>query len=131
MLLINTIQHKIMAQPSNLTAEQIVQINLNAYNSRDIESFMSVINDDIELFEFGSNNPYAKGRDEVRELYIDLFEASPGLNSTIMKRIVFENKVIDHEMIVNRRGSPNPYEMVIIYELKDQKIYKITAIRKK
>jgi hypothetical protein len=120
-----------MAQPSNLTAEQIVQINLNAYNSRDIESFMSVINDDIELFEFGSSNPYAKGRDEVRELYIDLFEASPGLNSTIMKRIVFENKVIDHEMIVNRRGSPNPYEMVIIYELKDQKIYKITAIRKK
>jgi hypothetical protein len=63
-------------------------------------------------------------------VYKELFDLSPNLHSTIVKRITFDNKVIDHESIVGRRGSDGIFEIVLIYEVKDNKIYKITAIRK-
>ena len=33
----------------NLTVEQVVQSNLEAYNNRDIEKFMSWFSEDVEL----------------------------------------------------------------------------------
>jgi hypothetical protein len=58
-----------------------------------------------------------------------LFDASPKLHSTILKRIVFNNKVIDHERIVGRQGSDAPLEIVVIYEVNEGKIFRLTAIR--
>ena len=61
---------------------------------------------------------------------IILFDLSPKLHSIILKRIVFDNKVIDHESIVGRRGTDDVFEIVLIYEVKDNKIFKMTTIRK-
>jgi hypothetical protein len=47
-----------------------------------------------------------------------------------LKRIVFDNKVIDHESIVGRKGAKDILEIVMIYEVKDGKIFKMTSIRK-
>jgi hypothetical protein len=44
-----------------------------------------------------------------------LFEASPNLHFTILKRIVFYNKVINHERIVDRKGFKDDFDLVIIY----------------
>ncbi len=112
------------------TAEQIVQANLDAYNNRDIESFMSYISDEIEMYEFDSQKQTVKGADACRKIYTELFEVSPKLHSTILKRIVFDNKVIDHEYIVGRRGSDTAIELVLIYEVKEEKIFRISVMRK-
>jgi len=113
-----------------MTPEKVVQHNLEAYNARDIQAFISDYAEDIELYSFGNNQPTAKGLSEVKEIYANLFDASPNLNSTIINRIVFENKVIDHESITGRMGKKDLVEMVLIYEIKDDKIFKITAIKK-
>jgi hypothetical protein len=112
------------------TAEQIVQANLDAYNNLDIEQFMSYISDDIEVYEFDNKKLSIKGAEACRKIYAELFEQSPKLNSTILKRIVFDNKVIDHEYIIGRRGSDTAIELVLIYEVKDEKIFKISVMRK-
>ncbi len=112
------------------SAEKIVQKNLDAYNSLDIETFMSCFHNEIKMYNYGIEKPSAQGLEEVRKIYHNLFEQSPKLHSTIIKRIVFENKIIDHESITGRLGNENPIEMVLIYEVEEEKIIKITAIKK-
>jgi hypothetical protein len=82
------------------------------------------------MFNFGIKKPSAQGLEEVRKIYQGLFEQSPKLHSTIIKRIIFENKIIDHESITGRLGTENPIEMVLIYEVENEKIIKISAIKK-
>jgi hypothetical protein len=118
------------AMAQNSSPEQVVQQNLDFYNQRDIEGFMRSFSEDIVFYNFDDHTITASGRDEVRKLYTALFDASPRLHSTILKRIVFDNKVIDHESIVGRKGSADILELVLIYEVKNDKIYKITVIRK-
>ena len=113
-----------------LSPEKVVQTNLNAYNNRDIDGFMACMHSDIKIYTLGEPMPVATGLVQVRKMYQELFELSPKLHSTILNRIIFDNKVIDHERIVGRRGSPDNYELVLIYEVKDDKIVRITVMRK-
>ena len=114
----------------NLSVEQVVQSNLEAYNNRDLEKFMSWFSEDVELYSFSEMKLVASGKPAIEKLYKELFAASSNLHSTILKRIVFDNKVIDHESIVGRKGSKDVLEIVMIYEVKDGKIFKMTSIRK-
>ena len=114
----------------NRTPEQIVQENLNFYNSRDIDGFMTSFSDEISIYEFQKAKPSVVGLEKVRKVYTRLFENSPKLHSTIVKRITFDNKVIDHESITGRNDQKDILELVLIYEVKNQKISKITVLRK-
>ena len=114
----------------NMTPEQVVQQSLEAYNNRDIEKFMALFSNDIEMYNFNTGKLTAKGLPEVRKIYQDMFNVSPKLHSDILKRIVFDDKIIDHEYITGRMGSDAPLEIVLIYEVKAGKIVKTTAIRK-
>lgn len=115
---------------NKMTPEQIVQENLDFYNNRDIDGFMTSFSDDIKVYNLGDPSPTVVGLDNVRKVYTNLFEKSPKLHSTILKRIVFGNRVIDHESITGRNGNTEVLELVLIYEVKDQNIYKITVLRK-
>ena len=110
--------------------EKIVEKNLKAYNNRDIDGFMASFTSDIALYNLGDSKPSISGFEAIKTFYKKIFDASPKLHSIILKRIVFDNKVIDHERIAGRVGSDKPVEIVIIYELKGNKIAKLTAIRK-
>jgi hypothetical protein len=119
---------QIQAQKVKLPAE-VVQENLEFYNQRNMEGFMSSFSDRIILFTYEKKEPIAKGKDEIKKLYKGLFEESPKLNSTILHRAVIGNKVIDHESIKGRRGSKKPIKLVMIYEVSDDKILRMTVIR--
>ncbi len=110
-------------------AEMVVQRNLNAYNAREIKAFMAEFTDDIKLINFSDQKIIAEGKSAIEKLYSELFEQSPSLHSTILKRIVLGNKVIDHESITGRKGNAEAIELIMIYEVKDDKIYKMTVIR--
>ena len=109
--------------------EPIVQANLDAYNALDLEGFMSYFSSDIQIRDFDSGEVTAMGLEAVRKVYDRLFRASPELHSRILKRTVFGNKVIDHEYITGRNGSVEPLELVLIYEVRDGKIFRISVMR--
>ena len=113
----------------SLSPEQVVQKNLESYNRRDIRGFMECFSSDIALYTFPDPEPTLQGLEAIQKFYKQLFEASPKLHSTILRRIVFNNKVIDYESIVGRQGSDVPLEIVVIYEVNDGKIFRLTAIR--
>lgn len=124
----NAVLIQIHAQKAKLPTE-VVQENLEFYNQRNIEGFMSSFSDSITLFTYEKMEPIAKGKDEIKILYKGLFEESPKLHSTILHRAVIGNKVIDHESIKGRRGSKKPIKLVMIYEVSDDKILRMTVIR--
>ena len=110
--------------------EQIVQENLEFYNNRNIDGFMTSFSENINIFNLGESTPTIVGKELVRKMYSELFERSPKLHSHILKRIVFGNTVIDHESITGRNGNSDALELVLIYEVENQKICKITVLRK-
>lgn len=120
----------VMANSQHMKPEQIVQANLDAYNQGDIEGFMSYFSEDIRIENFDSGEISAEGKPAVREIYSRLFRASPQLHSRILKRIAFADKVIDHEYITGRNGSPEPLELVLIYEVRSDLIFRISVMRK-
>lgn len=81
------------------TPADVVQENLDFYNQRNIEGFMSSFPDTIGLYLFGKTEPVVIGKEAVRKLYKELFDESPKLHSTILHRMAIGNKVIDHESI--------------------------------
>lgn len=132
-LLIFTLFLTMMSYSQNtpqMTPEQVVQENLDFYNNRNIEGFMSSFPEDVKMYNLGQSNPSILGKEEVRKVYTKLFENSPKLHSTILKRIVIGNKVIDHESITGRNGNNEVLELVLIYEVYKGKINRITVIRK-
>lgn len=120
----------IVSLSAQMTPEEIVQKQLETYNNRDIDGFMSVIDQSITMHNFSTSEITLEGYDACKKIYSALFEASPKLHSEILTRTVFDNKVIDHEYITGRKGSDSPIELVLIYEVNHEKITKITVLRK-
>ncbi len=110
------------------TPEQVVQRQLEAYNEGNIDKFMAVFSDDIELWTLGESQPWSKGHEAVKAVYANLFKNSPDLHSVVMNRSVIGNKVIDYERITGRNGGEVLY-LVMIYEVRDGKIFRATAVR--
>lgn len=111
------------------TPADVVQENLDFYNQRNIEGFISSFSDTIGLYLFGKTEPVVIGKEAVRKLYKELFDDSPKLHSTILHRAVIGNKVIDHESIKGRKGSKKPVKLVMIYEVSGDKIVRMTVIK--
>lgn len=120
----------IVSLSAQMTPEEVVQKQLETYNNRDIDGFMSVIDKEITMHNFATGDVTLKGFDACKKVYAALFEASPKLHSKILSRTTFDNKVIDHEHITGRKGSDTPIELVLIYEVNHEKITKITVLRK-
>ncbi len=113
-----------------MSPEEVVQKQLEAYNERDIDAFMQVIDPTIAFYNYTDGKVTMKGTQACKAFYSALFEASPQLHSTILTRTVFGNKVIDHEQITGRNGNNEVIELVLIFEVEAEKIKKITVLRK-
>jgi hypothetical protein len=109
---------------------EVVQLQLEAYNRGNIDDFMAVFSEDIELWTLGESQPWSKGFDAVKSVYSNLFKNSPDLYSVVLNRSVIGNKVIDYERITGRNGG-DELMLVMIYEVRDGKIFRATAVREK
>jgi hypothetical protein len=111
------------------TPFEIVQQQLDAYNRRDIEAFVALFADDACGFDLGSPVPTMNGRAAIRARYQALFANSPDLHSSILSRIAFGRTVIDLERIAGRNGATEPVELLLIYEVVDQRIQRFHVVR--
>ena len=109
--------------------EQIVQQQLDYYNSRNMEGYISLFSDDVKFYNYETNELTIDGLEACKSVYQNLFDQSPKLNSTITKRITYGNIVIDHESITGRMGVDTALELVLIFEVKNEKICKVTVIK--
>jgi hypothetical protein len=103
------------------SAQHIVQAQLDAYNARDIDSFMRWWSHDCQYYEFPSKL-LASGSAEIRERHIVRFR-EPNLFGRLLSRIVAGDMVIDHETVVRTfPEGAGEVDVVAIYQVKDGKI---------
>ena len=120
-----TLMHAQEILNTNVTeiAEAVVNLQLEAYNARDIDGFVATYSEDIEIYKKGKL--IMKGHKQLRESYSSLFNNTPNLYCRIENRILINNKVIDKENVI---ANERIIEAVAIYEVLEGKIQKVTFV---
>jgi len=110
-----------------MSAETAVQRQLDAYNARDIDALLKSYADDAQMFEHPAKL-VARGSTALRERFLVRF-AEPNLHARLLNRVVMGNIVIDHERVTRTfPDGPGTVELVMIYEVLDQRIAKAWVI---
>jgi imidazolonepropionase-like amidohydrolase len=102
----------------------VVQKQVEAYNARDIDLFLSYYSDDAVLGRHPEGEVVARGLVAMRNTYTKLFEASPELECIVLERIVSGDMVVDHELVRGIRGNPET-RAVAIYHVKEGLIRRV------
>ena len=104
-----------------ISAEALVQRQLDAYNARDIDALMATYADDIQHFEFPSTL-VASGAAQVRERLCARLQ-EPNLHARLLGRTAMGNLVIDHEIVTRDfPEGPGTVELIAMYEVQGEKI---------
>lgn len=104
--------------------EKLAQKQLDAYNNQDIEAFLAVYDDDVEVRTFPSGELTYKGIEKMRARYSALFEANPNQHAALKSRMVKGNIVIDQEYVTGRSNGVET-EAIAMYEVAGDKIVKV------
>jgi hypothetical protein len=101
----------------------IIDRQVEAYNTRDIERFTACYASDI-VIEDGEGNILMKGQSAMREMYKPLFETSPELCVRVVNRTSIGKYVIDEEEVtgINVEGLPSEMHVVMVYRVEEDKI---------
>lgn len=104
--------------------EDLVNLQLAAYNHRDIDAFVATYAADVRVFEAGGSEAIFVGVESIRQHYGNKTFLREGLHASIQSRMVVGNKVIDWER-TTWTGRPVPYEIVVVYEVVDDLIQNV------
>lgn len=117
----------ILGLSQQLSPIEVVQQQLDYYNTHNIDSFSSVFAEDAEIFmNIGDTIPAMKGRAEIHSRYGKMFQENPKNKSTLMGRMVQGNFVFDHEWITGRE---NAFKLMAIYEVENGLIIRAWFVR--
>jgi hypothetical protein len=100
-----------------VTLIEIVQFQLEAYNRRDLETFLSVFSETIRVFRMPALEPSISGKVQLAEFYATQRFNRSDLRADLINRIAFGNKVIDHERI--HGVLEEAFEIAAVYEIVD------------
>lgn len=100
---------------------ELADQQLLAYNAHNLEAFLAVYAEDVEVYDLNTNKLQMKGKEEMRKGYAFLNNGGK-LHCNLLNRIVQGNIVIDHEEILNDKGK---FYGIAIYEINNGKIAKV------
>jgi len=101
--------------------EDLVQKQLEAYNTKDIDGWLATYSDDAVQRSI-EGEVIASGKDEMKLNISRRFE-EPDLFAELLSRQVFDNVVIDHEKITrNFPEGKGTVEMLCVYVVENSKI---------
>ncbi|MEL6275446.1 MAG: nuclear transport factor 2 family protein [Bacteroidota bacterium] len=104
-----------------------VQTQLDAYNTGNLELFLSAYSDTIRIYNF-PNQLSMEGKEQMRATYGGMFERLPDLQCRLVNRTVMNDKVIDHESVRWNKNDP-PSEVIAIYRVADGLIQEVWFLR--
>ena len=111
-----------------MTAAELAQAQLDAYNARDIEAFLACYCDDVKIYNY-PDELVLQGQEAMRTRYSARF-ADPDLYAHVVNRIVQDDCAIDHEVIrVNLPGGLGVMHAIAIYRVQHGKIAEVRFIQ--
>jgi hypothetical protein len=112
---------------TNPAPRDLAQLQLDAYNAKDIEGFLSAYSDSVEVFTFPNQLQY-RGIDAMRKNYAGFFQRQPNVRCEVVARIAHGQTIIDHERLTGFANVQTRYA-VAIYEVALGKIQKVYFVR--
>ena len=103
---------------------KIIQKQVEAFNSRNLDAFVSCYTENVKVQRFPNEKMY-QGNDKMRENYDRFFENVKQSSVEVVNRIVLENMIIDEErtMVDGREG-----HQVAIYKVESGRIASMTFV---
>jgi hypothetical protein len=103
-----------------MSPEALVQLQLDAYNARDLDRFVAAYGDDVRVFRPPDPAASIVGKAALAEYYATQRFNLPGLHAELVNRMLLGNKVIDHERISGVRE--RPFDVAAVYEVANDLI---------
>lgn len=100
------------------------QRQLEAYNARDIEAFLSVYDDACVVSAFPSGEVMFAGKPAMRARYGPMFAAHPQLHCDLVARVVFGPFAIDEEHVTGLVAD-QVVHAVAMYEVRNALIVRV------
>lgn len=97
--------------------EALVQAQLEAYNQRDLATFVAQFSDDVCIYRPPATAPVIQGKAAFRDFYQNERFNLPNLHAEIVCRMVVGNKVVDYERISGIRDEP--FEVMVVFEVNN------------
>lgn len=101
---------------ATLTPEQCVQLQLDAYNQRNLPLFLSAFAYDVRSYRLPDMSPLLAGKEAYGHFYATQRFIHEGLRAELVNRIVAGNKVIDHELIHGLDDRPVETAVMFVVE---------------
>jgi len=102
---------------NHASAADVVNEQLRAYNSRDIDAFAATYSGDVCTYDMPHAKVMIRGKKALVERYGNVTFKREGLRAEILSRSVIGNKVIDHEKTWGIQAEP--VECAVIYEVTE------------
>jgi len=106
-----------------MSAVDIVQAQLDAYNAQDLDAYCGYFADDIVVADL-NGKVSTQGIEAYRTRYAGTFAQFPQNKAELLNRIVVGNTVVDHERVV-RAPDGESFEVIAIYTLAGDKIARV------
>lgn len=104
--------------PQHTSPEVVVQRQLDAYNAKNLEAWLSTYAPDAKQFELGGQL-LAEGHEQIRARTAVRF-AEPHLHARLLRREVFGQVVVDHEDVTRTfPEGPGRIELVCVYVVEN------------
>ncbi|MCL1091222.1 nuclear transport factor 2 family protein [Shewanella profunda] len=110
-----SIRARVSARES--TPEALVQAQLEAYNQRDLATFVAQFSDEVCIYRPPATEPVIQGKAAFSDFYQNERFNLPNLHAEIVSRMVVGNKVVDHERISGIKE--HPFEVMMVFEVSD------------
>ena len=104
-----------------MSPEAVVQLQLDAYNARDLHRFLSAYSNEVRVYRPPAPVASIVGKPALAEYYATQRFNLVGLNAALANRMVIGNKIIDHERISGVRELP--FEVAAVFEVVDGLIW--------
>ncbi|KZN67627.1 nuclear transport factor 2 family protein [Pseudoalteromonas luteoviolacea] len=106
----------------------VVDRQLDAYNSQDIDAFAATYADDVEIYQ--GQNLVFKGKQTLVERYGKKFASLSYLRATSMTRMIQGRFLVDHELAESstqpNKEIDNSVKVIAAYEVENGLIKRVT-----
>lgn len=109
--------------------EELAQLQLNAYNDRNINEFARWFGPDITLLRLQTGEVFCTGREELIIRYGAMFAERTTLHCELVKRITCGAFCIDEEMVSGLSNDGTKVHATAIYETNGEYITRAWFIR--
>ena len=103
-----------------MSAIDVVQRQLDAYNAHDLAGFVAAYSDTVQVFRMPATEPAITGKAQLAAFYSTRRFNVPGLKAELVNRMVVGDKVVDHEHIIGL--SDGVLNAVAVYQVVDELI---------